>query len=113
MTALAFRVSFFFAARIREAARRAGATLVQADQGSLAEEAERAKAELVLLEIERADLAEIALLKARPALAGARVVGFGAHVQEELFARAREAGCDAVYAKGELGRRLEELFRPA
>ena len=111
MNVLAFRVSFFFAARIREAARRAGATLALVEHGSLADEAERAEADLVLLEIERADLAEIGRLKARPALAGARVVGFGAHVQEELFAQARQAGCDAVYAKGELARRLEELLR--
>ncbi len=110
MTALAYCVSFFFAARIREAARRSNAALIQSDAGSLVEEALRAHPDLVLLEIERVDLAEVEQLKAHPALCGVRVVGFGAHVEEQRFAQARQSGCDAVYTKGELGRRLGDLF---
>jgi hypothetical protein len=110
MTTLAYCVSFFFAARIREVARRSNAALIQSDSGPLVEETLRAHADLVLLEIERVDLAEVERVKAHPALHGVRVVGFGAHVEEQLFARARQAGCDAVFTKGELARRLAELF---
>ncbi len=112
MTALAYGVGFFFGARIREAARQSGAALVEAPSGSLIREAERAHPDLVLVELERTDLAEVGQLKAHPSLGRTRVIGFGAHVREELLAQARSAGCDAVLTKGQLAARLPAFFQP-
>jgi AmiR/NasT family two-component response regulator len=109
---LAHRVGLFFRARIAELARRAGAELVAtAPQAALEDEALRVGPDLILLELERADLDEVRRLRRRPELAAARLVGFGAHVDEALFSRARAAGFDEVLAKGALGRRLEQLLR--
>ncbi len=50
-------------------------------------------------------------LKAEPALAGTRIIGYLGHTHVDLFEAARAAGADQVLAKGELTRRLPELMR--
>jgi DNA-binding NarL/FixJ family response regulator len=111
MIVLAHGVSLFFFAKVKEAARRAGATLILGNADApLEREAERARPSLVLVELERADLSQIEALKRRRDLPGVRVLGFASHVDEALLAAAREAGCDEVLSKGELTRRLDGLL---
>ena len=45
------------------------------------------------------DLSRPGVLDALPALAGRRVIGFGSHVERELLAAARAAGCEEVLAR--------------
>jgi CheY-like chemotaxis protein len=52
----------------------------------------------------------IAELKAEPALAGVRVVGFVSHVQAEVIAAARAAGIDEVMARSAFINRLPVLL---
>jgi len=42
--------------------------------------------------------------------AGARVIGFGSHVDKELLAIARLAGCEEVLARSAFFSRLDELL---
>ncbi len=44
-------------------------------------------------------------------LPGLTVVGFGSHVETELFSRAREAGCDCVLPRSAFVQRLPELLQ--
>jgi DNA-binding NarL/FixJ family response regulator len=41
----------------------------------------------------------------------ARVVAFGAHVEEAALAEARNAGCDAVLTRGQFHKQYAELLR--
>ena len=43
---------------------------------------------------------------------GARVIGFGSHVEVELLAAARAAGCDQVLARSAFFARLPEVLTP-
>ncbi len=40
----------------------------------------------------------------------ARIIAFGPHVHEQLLQAARDAGCDAVYARGEFYARLGTIL---
>ena len=42
--------------------------------------------------------------------AGARVIGFGSHVDKDVLAAARGAGCDEVLARSAFFSRLDELL---
>lgn len=39
-----------------------------------------------------------------------RIIAFGPHVHEQLLQKARDAGCDAVYARGQFYARLDEIL---
>lgn len=56
------------------------------------------------------DLSRPGVLEALPDLAGARTVGFGSHVDRELLAAARAAGCDEVLPRSRFFARLGELL---
>jgi AmiR/NasT family two-component response regulator len=108
---LAHRLGFFFLTRVRALSSTAGATLVEsAPDASLCAAIERHAPELVLLELERADLAEVAEAVQGRVVGGARLVGFLSHVREDLAEQARRAGVGEVVSKGELARRLAALL---
>jgi len=44
--------------------------------------------------------------------AGARVIGFGSHVDKDVLAAASGAGCEQVLARSAFFSRLEELLAP-
>jgi CheY-like chemotaxis protein len=50
-------------------------------------------------------------LKAHSATRGIPITGFLSHVQEELAAAARAAGCDRVLARSAMTRQLPELLK--
>ena len=56
-------------------------------------------------------LATITSLKADPALASIRVVGFVSHVQSDLIEAARAAGADEVLARSAFTMRLPEILK--
>lgn len=81
--------------------RAAGATLVR----RLDELGER-EARLVLVDLSRPGVLEaIAAIEAP-------VIGFGPHVDDELLAAGRAAGCAEVLARSVFFRRLDELVNP-
>jgi hypothetical protein len=58
------------------------------------------------------DLGRRGILDALPgirALTGARIIGFGAHVERDLLAAARASGCDEVLARSAFFTRLPGL----
>ena len=56
------------------------------------------------------DLSRPGVLEAVGRLEGVRTIGFGSHVDRELLAAAKAAGCDEVLARSEFFRRLGELL---
>jgi CheY-like chemotaxis protein len=53
----------------------------------------------------------VAALKADPALAAVRTVGFVSHVQADLISQARDAGVDQVLARSAFVTQLPELLQ--
>ena len=53
----------------------------------------------------------VSALKAHSATRGIPITGFLSHVQEELAAAARAAGCDRVLARSAMTRQLPELLK--
>ncbi len=53
----------------------------------------------------------IRAIKSDPAANSTRVIGFLSHVQGELAAAARAAGCDEVMARSAFNRQLAQLLR--
>jgi putative intracellular protease/amidase len=63
-------------------------------------------------EVVLVDLGRRGILDALPGIraqTGARIIGFGAHVERDLLAAARDAGCDQVVARSVFFARLPEL----
>lgn len=50
-------------------------------------------------------------LKRNPDLRGIPVIGFLSHVQSDLIASAREAGCDTVLARSAFSQQLPQILR--
>jgi CheY-like chemotaxis protein len=85
-----------FLSRIREAARASGAEVRGARDAASAVEAVRSGGRLVLMDLDSARLpwAEaLSAIRADPALADVRVVGFFSHVHAERARSALAAGC--------------------
>jgi hypothetical protein len=57
------------------------------------------------------DLGRPGVLDVLPSIA-ARVLGFGSHVDADLLAAARAAGCDEVLARSKFFARARELLAP-
>jgi PleD family two-component response regulator len=106
-----------FASRIRSAAARSG-TEVRFVRGAAAllDAARTGRASLLLLDL-NADaldpLGLVAALRADPALAGVRTVGFVSHVQGDRVAAARAAGVDDVLARSAFVTQLPALLEHA
>ena len=56
------------------------------------------------------DLSRPGVLDALGGLAGVRTIGFGSHVDQELLAAARAAGCEEVLPRSRFFARLGELL---
>jgi len=68
-------------------------------------------ATLLLVDLE-ADGAIEAIERCRTMLPTPRIVAFGPHVRDDLFAAAREAGADEVLARSAFVTRLPALLQP-
>jgi hypothetical protein len=61
-------------------------------------------------EIVVVDLSRPGVLEAVAQLEGVRTIGFGSHVDRDLLAAAKDAGCDEVMTRSEFFRRLRDLL---
>jgi CheY-like chemotaxis protein len=55
----------------------------------------------------------VRVLKMHPATQGIPIIGFLSHVQEDLAAAARAAGCDRVLARSAMTQKLPDLLKAA
>jgi CheY-like chemotaxis protein len=108
---------FFFASKIKEAARHVGVEVAFATtMPALLTEAARPGARLVVLDLNGASIAApeaIRALKADPATAGVETVGYLAHVMVEVREAAEAAGCDRVLPRSAFVKLLPDLLAQA
>lgn len=103
-----------FSSKIRTVAKLAGVDLTFAR--TPADILERAKADrpaLVIFDLDSAKsdpVATIAALKADPALAGIRTLGFASHVHADLITAARKAGAEQVLARSAFAGNLSDIL---
>jgi CheY-like chemotaxis protein len=107
----------FFASKLKEAARGAGAELVfTASVEETVEKTAALGAKLVLLDLNGQGYSRIEAvraLKADPRTRKARTVGYLSHVMSELKAEAQAAGCDEVLARSAFVKLLPKLLASA
>lgn len=102
-----------FKSRIGEAARAAGIAVHAAPRGRLVDTCRESGARLVIADLDdrgRDALPELAALRAEPALASVRVVGFLSHVDAARAVAAREAGLERVMARSAFVKELPALL---
>ena len=104
-----------FASKISTAAKQLGVNVVFArSSDEVLHQARSARPRLAIFDLNshRTDpLATIAALKADPALAAVRTLGFVSHVQTDLIDAARRAGVDEVLARSAFSARLGEILQ--
>jgi CheY-like chemotaxis protein len=103
-----------FLSKIQQTARLIGALVEPVDPRKLEQRVAPAGVCAVILDLNhRSGSAVEALraLKANPATAHVPVVGFVSHVQSDLIAAARDAGCDDVLARSAFTAQLAQLLR--
>ncbi len=111
---LAIVDDLMFTSKIRATATQLGVpvTFARSPEAALAEMA-RNRPSLVIFDLNnpRTDpLGTVATMKADPALADIRTVGFVSHVQTELIKQAQEAGVTEVLARSAFTARLPEIL---
>ena len=103
----------FFSSRVTSLARESGWTLdVAASPEDAIAKGDQEGLVLLLVDLSSAagDLAELlATLRARHA--DLQVVAYGPHVDEQMLAAARQAGCDEVLTRGQFNQTSSEILR--
>ncbi len=102
-----------FLSKILETAQRLGARVEPVDLKDLKERALRSAARAVILDLNHRSgsaLEVLQSLKADPSTSRLPVVGFVSHVQSEVIAAARAAGCDLVLARSAFTAQLPQLL---
>ena len=113
-TIVALVEDLFFLAKIRETAKAVGAAVVTVDSRHGSTAVAEAQPQAIFLDLNSRGLSAldwIKALKADPATQTVRIVGFVSHVQEDLIAAARAAGCDSVMARSAFTQQLPNLLR--
>jgi len=103
-----------FLSKIEETARLVGLAAKVVDPDRLMEESGRESATAVLLDLNHRSgkaLEVIRALKSNPGEGVAPVIGYLSHVQTDLAAAAREAGCDVVLPRSAFVQQLPGLLR--
>ena len=104
----------FFLAKIQETAKVVGATVVKVDTTRGSAAIAEAQPEAIILDLGSRSLPAvdwIRTLKADPATRAIPIIGFVSHVQEQIIADARAAGCDSVMARSAFTQQLPNLLR--
>ena len=104
----------FFAAKMQTAARHAGVELTFAASTEDLLEKVRAAPDLVVIDLNDSSvdaLGAIEKLRAEPRTRALPLLAFLSHVQTELAARARAAGCEQVIPRSQFSARLVEILR--
>ncbi len=102
-----------FLSKILETAQRLGVRVEPVDLKDLKERALRSAARAVILDLNHRSGSALEVLqsfKADPSTSRLPVVGFVSHVQSEVIAAARAAGCDQVLARSALAAQLPQLL---
>jgi len=113
-TVVALVEDLFFVAKIRETAKAIGVAVVMGDARRGVAAIAEAQPQAIILDLNLRGLSSldwIQALKSDPATRPIRIVGFVSHVQEELIAAARAAGCDSVMARSAFTQQLPNLLR--
>lgn len=108
---------FFFASKLREAARQVGVELTfAADLDAVVEAAAASGTRLVILDLNGDNysrLDAVRALKADPRTRSALTVGYLSHVMTDLKKAAEGSGCDRVMARSAFVKELPRLLREA
>jgi CheY-like chemotaxis protein len=113
-TFLAIVDDLFFLSKIQQTAKLLGVRVEMVTPGKLAERAAQIPIRGVILDLNYRSgsaLDTLRVIKADAKLGTTLVVGFLSHVQTDLAAAAREAGCDLVLARSTFSQKLPELLR--
>ena len=106
-----------FSSKIRTVAKQAGVELAFArTPAEILERARSQRPALVIFDLDSAKsdpVATIAALKADPALADIRTLGFASHVHATLIAAARKAGAEQVLPRSAFAGNLAEILLAA
>ena len=103
-----------FLSKIRETAKAVGVTVITGDTRSCVPSILETGPQAILLDLNSRMLAAVdcvRALKADPATRQIPIVGFVSHVQSDLIAAARAAGCDLVLARSAFSQQLPDLLR--
>jgi CheY-like chemotaxis protein len=104
----------FFLAKIQETAKALGVAVVRIDVRGGCAAVTEANPQAIILDLNSRSVSAvewIQALKADPATSAIRIVGFVSHVQQDLIAAAKAAGCDAVLARSAFTQQLPQLLR--
>jgi CheY-like chemotaxis protein len=104
----------FFLAKIQETAKDVGVTLVKVDSGNGPAAITEAQPQAIIMDLSARSLPVvewIRTLKSDPATQSIRIIGFVSHVQGQLIADAKAAGCDSVMARSAFTQQLPQLLR--
>jgi len=104
----------FFLGKIQQTAKLLGIRVGTADPHKLWEEIARTPVCAVILDLNYragAGVEVVRALKSDPATAAVPLLGFLSHVQTDLAAAARAAGCDIVLARSAFSQQLPQLLR--
>ena len=103
----------FFLAKIREAAKQSGVELQSALPDTAPAELAELQSPVVILDLNHRSCRAIEVVQAIKADARTQhvpVLGFLSHLQGDLAARARAAGCDTVMARSAFSERLPQIL---
>ncbi|MGH9726977.1 MAG: hypothetical protein ACRD4V_00105 [Candidatus Acidiferrales bacterium] len=104
----------FFQAKMAETAKQAGVELKSFSTGAaLLTELERQQPRLVVVDLNARQSATETIAAVRARRAEIRVIGFFSHVQTELAAQARDAGCAEVMPRSKFTKELAAIFSQA
>jgi CheY-like chemotaxis protein len=111
-TVATFVDDIFFLAKIREAAKAVGVAVVSPDMRQGVDSLSGTRAIFLDLGARTfSSIERIRTLKADSTTARIPIVGFVSHVQTEVIAAARAAGCDLVLARSAFTQQLPDLLR--
>ncbi len=103
-----------FLSKIQQTAQLLRVPVEPVDPKNLQERAAQTNPRAVILDLNHRSGAAVAILralKADPLTSGTPVVGFVSHVQSDLIAAARAAGCDEVLARSAFSAQLPQLLK--
>lgn len=116
-TVIAAVSDFFFASKLKEAAKAGSIDLVfTTSLEDTVEKAAASKAKIILLDLNGDDysrLDAVRALKADPRTRSATTVGYLSHVMTELKREAEAAGCDRILARSAFVKLLPSLLSEA
>ena len=113
-TILAIVDDLFFLAKIQQTAKLVGVTVEPIAPEKVAERAAQVPVRALILDLNHRSgsaLQTLRAIKADAKIGAIQVLGFLSHVQTDLAAAAREAGCDVVLARSTFSQRLPELLK--